>query len=92
MVYVQLVALSIFITCDVITHCYSSRNKSVYMSKLKLIKIDIAKLVGFFFGSYSNFNNHMSEAILHQHFVRNHLFGMPRNKLVVKNKTSKCLK
>ena len=25
----QFQALSIFITCDVITHCYSSRNKSV---------------------------------------------------------------
>ena len=27
---VEVPALSIFITRDVITHCYSSRNKSVY--------------------------------------------------------------
>ena len=42
-------ALSIFITCDIITHCYSSRNKSVPMFNISLslytlvIKIDIAK-------------------------------------------------
>ena len=28
-VFIELLALSIFITRDVITHCYSSRNKSV---------------------------------------------------------------